>query len=1533
MLVYTHFSMYHTAMHREISTFREAFWRDDNCFIYEWYDKIKHTGEKFGHDLNSDTRFYELWWIDGDLSKVRKVWLCDPVEWGVNITYYPDREESIIWSIENPDTIYEKKALEQRTRFPDKNESNRIWSQGTPEGLEKFQEKFWENHDKKEREREWKKPDSDGVYKESKDGNHEWGEASGRRGDEDWNENWDKTPETLYEEDNHQNPNGKWGNIHAKDGTDEYSVQWIGRKPEFGGNNGNSVPLETIGSQLWALFQNLKGNLQDKIENIDYSEADPAIKDAFAEIKRDLEAITVSSELDPNDSITAIRLLEALRERLDAAEKSLNPGAKLFKEPIQESVKTLHEILNFYNYSAHRSESTARELTEIALEIVQKIDEGSSDSLLPEISRLFFDLEKCKQDLLRKNQEGERNALKLLLEQAKADQLVTGITLNFLSSTFGNEEEKTSAAETLKNAMKLLKEALSETPSVKLLSSTIQEYLPLRTKESDLIEKLLERLKQELSAKDQDLQNALKILLDQAKVDQHATAVVLTYLAGEFGSEEEKTTAAETPARALQILEAPHPEESASSALASTIQDYLPLRTEETQLTEALLDKFKQDQLKKAQDAENALNASLEQARADQKVTALTLKYLADEFGNEEEKAQAAGALEKARKLLEGPSAHKIPSSILGEYLPLRTEESELIEKLMDRGKIRPETLGDIRKALELADMVAERLIKKEVPGSLQELRKQLEALPDKPNIAGVLKDLIKFQQIDLDLISEDTGASEREIQEALVRRMLEDTLKLIEEEAAKDRDETQVVFEELFKLAGKDEDKENSRKLMEEREIPREESKDSANIGEAIKRNLKKLLPARTAQSRLQKKLLDGAGGIREGIDRIDNTTENLLDQCVNELERSIPADDVEATEKLNQIKKIAEENRVVPGSSISECIDRIEKRLDCLKNIQGLEKELRDKLQSAIDALQKSLEALKKSEEDRIRLESENKGADEELRKAQELIRKLKGDLRKKALQRCCQIFKDKESEHFKRWLDTISIPLIQIDDSETIASSAIEEEEEEKILKNDYIVADQLLNQENLMLIETNPIMISFKLIEGKTDRPMTYLNVFKFLEDIMDKKYETDVRDTKDLRQMRSMTEFVMESLQRQFGIQALALKFLGQFIPGFYQIFNEGHKYAIFFARLLQLFHPEPVPYSLALFLVKARMDFHPLIDKYERVIHDQGQKKALDKKKAETHGRSAYEAAGTGGLAFVSDVIELVYTMFAGDRVSGTRALEIMKPENISQEDFVCFKICHKMAKLGNTPEMIFNLLDKDGGGTISDKEFITGIKKDLDLWISDNNIIKLLVLLDPTGKGEVSKEIFTFKINMKTFADWGKSPNWTISKATFLTGMVEIYKHNQRKLSAHVNPNFGRFGRPGLNKDEFEELLLMYEPTLSVYEIEKLFIESLAIDPAAGGASFRSTCSIMSKYGFGFLRPFKIKELMAELSGRKSTIDVSLSMPADGAFHKKGKSNTIVEESKTLKPSRTLLEAPQADMDETNKSPRSRIAKKLVKK
>ena len=313
-------------------------------------------------------------------------------------------------------------------------------------------------------------------------------------------------------------------------------------------------------------------------------------------------------------------------------------------------------------------------------------------------------------------------------------------------------------------------------------------------------------------------------------------------------------------------------------------------------------------------------------------------------------------------------------------------------------------------------------------------------------------------------------------------------------------------------------------------------------------------------------------------------------------------------------------------------------------------------------------------------------------------DLRNKLSTACKKCQLRHVLQIFKKMQGKIFKVWVRYSQVN--KLSDTDDLDFT---DELEEAQLKNDYIIADQSIDEESRILLETNTIMIQYKQIKGKTEKPMKCTKIFKFLEDLMDEKFETDKKDIKEFRKMRSMTEFMMESLQRKFGIQSLALNFLRQFIPGFYQIYLENNKYAIFFARLLQLFDPKPVTYSLALFLVKVRTDFYPLIEKFDRVMHVHG-KKVINKK-----------AAATGGLAFVSDVIELVYSIFGGDRDSGTKALEIMKPENVTNEDFVLFKICHQMAKLGLTPEQIFHSLDKDGGGSISIMEFITWIKKNLD--------------------------------------------------------------------------------------------------------------------------------------------------------------------------------------------------------------------------
>ena len=111
---------------------------------------------------------------------------------------------------------------------------------------------------------------------------------------------------------------------------------------------------------------------------------------------------------------------------------------------------------------------------------------------------------------------------------------------------------------------------------------------------------------------------------------------------------------------------------------------------------------------------------------------------------------------------------------------------------------------------------------------------------------------------------------------------------------------------------------------------------------------------------------------------------------------------------------------------------------------------------------------------------------------------------------------------------------------------------------------------------------------------------------------------------------------------------MSLKYLAQLIPTMNSYYIKKHPYAIFFCRLFQLFDPNPVPYNMAIFLVKARMEFHTLIDKFDRFRLSFGKKPSGFRSK--NHGKAAFEVAGTGGLALLSDVIDSIYNLFSTDK-------------------------------------------------------------------------------------------------------------------------------------------------------------------------------------------------------------------------------------------------------------------------------------------
>ena len=565
---------------------------------------------------------------------------------------------------------------------------------------------------------------------------------------------------------------------------------------------------------------------------------------------------------------------------------------------------------------------------------------------------------------------------------------------------------------------------------------------------------------------------------------------------------------------------------------------------------------------------------------------------------------------------------------------------------------------------------------------------------------------------------------------------------------------------------------------------------------------------------------------------------------------------------------------------SSVQKENQKLQMRLDFLEKTN-------DKIQEASDMAKKLAEDLSSKDSQITDLSNEIERLKQEISK---LIHKHNLSMSRSFLIRLCHAFKEQQGAAYRKWkvYKKVIPKTFEISDSAPVVKL---HNEEENSFEDDYKIADENIAKENQELLQKNPVLALYNSLQDKGEKTLSVVSFYKFMEELMDKKFLSDKQDLTEQREIRSMMDFIPDYLTKTLGIQSLALKFLAQMVPSVHSLCADGHTYASFYARLMNLFHPDPIYPALAIYLVKVRMEFQPLLDKYERTMAEPV-KKGDKKKKTQNSSKNTYDSAVNGGKALLTDVIELIYQLFAGDREGGLKALELLKPEKVTHEDFVAFKICHKMAKLGKTPEMIFNLLDKDHGGTIDSEEFITGTKDDLDLWISDENVKKLMAQLDKDGKGEVSKEAFLEKISMKALMQWNKDTSFAVTKASFLNALVEVHKFKNRKLAAKLNIEFKKVNKLALELNEFTRIVEELDSSLNKHDIEKMFHE--AAGPGKKNVNLQQVIRVASKYGLGDVKSFRVRELLIQLARSKNLVGMIMGGEAAGEQQVEAKKKMI---------------------------------------
>ena len=356
-----------------------------------------------------------------------------------------------------------------------------------------------------------------------------------------------------------------------------------------------------------------------------------------------------------------------------------------------------------------------------------------------------------------------------------------------------------------------------------------------------------------------------------------------------------------------------------------------------------------------------------------------------------------------------------------------------------------------------------------------------------------------------------------------------------------------------------------------------------------------------------------------------------------------------------------------------------------------------------------------------------------------------------------------------------------------------------------------------------------------ITAQKDKPMTSQQVIKIFEEMMSRKYESDISEIRNERLPKSIPMFLYDHLFRSVGLKPLAIKALNQFIPGLQQLYNEGDQYGLLICRLLQMFHQDPVHYLMGLYLTEILVQFEPLTEKCSKTKVDrQNKRNAKQAAMASPRGKKGQSDSSLGGSAFLRDVLLLVYSHFENERNVGERLIKLLQPDELSLDDYVIFLICQRMAKLGKSSDAVFKVVDPMGTGAVGEGEFVMRIREALDLWLPEVSLRMFFRNISGSEK-RISQSVFLSKINLTGFSSNCTSEQYTISTCHFLLSLIQVFKDRERRFILSTNKFLHEQEIKQIAMTDFDSLVQMMDPMLTSSEIADLW--TLAVHENTSGA------------------------------------------------------------------------------------------------
>lgn len=401
-----------------------------------------------------------------------------------------------------------------------------------------------------------------------------------------------------------------------------------------------------------------------------------------------------------------------------------------------------------------------------------------------------------------------------------------------------------------------------------------------------------------------------------------------------------------------------------------------------------------------------------------------------------------------------------------------------------------------------------------------------------------------------------------------------------------------------------------------------------------------------------------------------------------------------------------------------------------------------------------------------------------------------------------------------------------------------TTIEVEAEAIFADEDIAEASAEIEQNYCKMVKKSVILDILRKNSSESEETMNLKQLLMFFENVSFSKYMHDIRCIDSKQQPFGYPEFLLEFLHKKYLTPEQVIKVLGKIVRSI-EKFKKTSDYIQLIAGFLQITVDGFVSFNMSVYLHRVILE----LDKGIKMKNMQG----IDFCSSPTASK-VFE----GGLLYLTDAIDIIYVHFPKKKIK-TLLFGMLRPQNVSKEQYFLFIISYLLNKIGVLPDQFFDLLDEQGKTYIKARVLIEGFEKHLKMWLLPEDYIKIYTAFGCFHSKNIHRSQFISQFSVDPSGlVYSEKKNYSVTKYCVLKSLLQMSKLIEIKATANLFRLFSSRTETEMDLATFQSILAELSPDLPNHITIEMFHEGKRQRLKKKGLNRKDFSSVLIHHGLG---------------------------------------------------------------------------------